>query len=99
MDSGPDDRTSLSQANELRRRKWAKEAPRYDKRMGFIERRILGPTHRSWACAQTTGKTLEVAIGTGLNIALYPPGVELVGLDLSPEMLALSAATGGGAGT
>ena len=58
--------------------------------MGFIERRILGPTHRSWACSQTTGKTLEVAIGTGLNIASYPPGVELVGLDLSPEMLALA---------
>ena len=89
MATGPRDQTSLSEANELRRRSWAKEAPGYDKRMGFIERRVLGPTHRSWACSQTTGKTLEVAIGTGLNLASYPVGVELVGLDLSPEMLTL----------
>ena len=90
MDAGPPEQASLSEANELRRRSWAKEAPGYDKRMGFIERRVLGPTHRSWACSRVTGKTLEVAIGTGLNLASYPAGVELVGLDLSPEMLELA---------
>ena len=90
MDAGPRNQTSLSEANELRRRSWAKEAPGYDKRMGFIERRVLGPTHRAWACSRTTGRTLEVAIGTGLNLASYPAGVELVGLDLSPEMLELA---------
>ncbi len=90
METGSEDRTSLSEANALRRRSWAKEAPGYDKRMGFIERRVLGPTHRSWACSRTTGKTLEVAIGTGLNLGSYPPEVELVGLDLSPEMLDLA---------
>ena len=94
MDAGPRDQTSLSEANELRRRSWAKEAPGYDKRMGFVERRVLGPTHRSWACSQTTGKTLEVAIGTGLNLASYPADVEMVGLDLSPEMLELARQRG-----
>ena len=89
-DAGSPDEVSLREANELRRRSWAKEADGYDKRMGFIERRILGSEHRGWACARTTGKTLEVAVGTGLNLASYPPEVELVGLDLSPEMIEIA---------
>jgi len=34
------------------------------------------------------GRVLEVGIGTGRNLDLYPPGVELTGLDVSPKMLA-----------
>lgn len=83
----PATRDPLTTANELRRKSWAKEAPKYDKRIGFFEKRIFGPEHREWACSRAEGKTLEVAVGTGLNLALYPPGVELVGLDLSEEML------------
>jgi phosphatidylethanolamine/phosphatidyl-N-methylethanolamine N-methyltransferase len=30
---------------------------------------------------------LEVGIGTGLSLALYPPGVTITGIDISPEML------------
>ncbi|MGH2695076.1 MAG: class I SAM-dependent methyltransferase [Actinomycetota bacterium] len=58
--------------------------------MGFFERRVFGTEHRSWACSQAIGDTLEVAIGTGLNLPHYPPDVRLTGLDLSPEMLALA---------
>lgn len=42
------------------------------------------------ACSQAVGETLEVAIGTGLNLPHYPEDVRLTGLDLSPEMLALA---------
>jgi ubiquinone/menaquinone biosynthesis C-methylase UbiE len=59
--------------------------------MDFFERRLLGTEHRGWACSQAIGDTLEVAIGTGLNLPHYPEGVRLTGLDLSPEMLALAA--------
>lgn len=76
--------------NERVRRSYDKQAPRYDKAMGFFERRLLGPEHRDWACSRTTGATLEVAIGTGLNLAHYPVSVQLTGVDLSPQMLAIA---------
>lgn len=33
------------------------------------------------------GRILEAGVGTGRNIAFYPPGTEVVGVDLSPAML------------
>jgi len=79
-----------SQANELRRRNYAKEASKYDKQMGFFERFLFGTEHRGWACSQAVGDTLEVAIGTGLNLPHYPGDVSLTGIDLSPEMLRIA---------
>jgi ubiquinone/menaquinone biosynthesis C-methylase UbiE len=86
-DLGPDER---ERRNEVVRRSWAERAPRYDKSVQFGERRILGSEHRGWACSRATGATLEVAVGTGLNLPLYPSNVALTGIDLSPEMLALA---------
>jgi ubiquinone/menaquinone biosynthesis C-methylase UbiE len=77
---------------EGKRRLYAKEALRYDRGADFVERRLFGTEHRGWACSKATGDTLEVAIGTGLNLPHYPPKVRLTGLDLSPDMLALAAA-------
>lgn len=74
--------------NEVKRRYYAREAQNYDKEMDFWERWLLGSEHRSWACSRAVGDTLEVAIGTGLNLPHYPPGVRLTGIDLTPEMLA-----------
>lgn len=84
------DKQDLARQNDKIRRSWAKQAARYDKSIGFFERRVFGRSHRPWACAKASGKTLEVAVGTGLNLALYSEEVALTGLDLSPEMLAFA---------
>jgi ubiquinone/menaquinone biosynthesis C-methylase UbiE len=42
---------------------------------------------RAWACSRARGTTLEVAVGTGLNLAHYPADVTLTGIDLSEKML------------
>lgn len=90
----PDERAAerRRRMNENKRRSYAEEAARYDQEMDFFERKLLGPEHRVWACAHAVGETLEVALGTGLNLPHYPPDVRLTGLDLSPEMLAIAKA-------
>lgn len=35
-----------------------------------------------------SGRILDAGVGTGRNFAFYPPGSEVVGIDLSPAMLA-----------
>ena len=80
----------LKQANDKLRHSWAKQADRYDKAMGFVERRLFGSEHRGWACTRAVHDTLEVAIGTGLNLPFYSDDVNLTGIDLSEEMLAIA---------
>lgn len=40
---------------------------------------------------KASGHVLEIAIGTGKNLAAYPVGSEIVGVDFSPGMLAIAA--------
>ena len=87
---GPPDEAISKAANDKVRDSWAKRAAKYDKSIAFWERRVFGPGHREWACAQAQGATLEVGVGTGLNVALYDPSIELTGIDLSPEMLEIA---------
>jgi ubiquinone/menaquinone biosynthesis C-methylase UbiE len=70
-------------------RYWDKHSASYDKQMGFFDR-VLFADSRSWICGRATGDTLEVAIGTGLNLPLYGEQVRLAGIDLSPAMLAIA---------
>jgi ubiquinone/menaquinone biosynthesis C-methylase UbiE len=65
---------------------WDKYASRYDRDIGFFERLQFGGG-REWVCGQASGEVLEVAVGTGRNLAHYPDGVRLTGIDFSPAML------------
>lgn len=53
--------------------------------------RILQPGRRravALATERAEGRVLEVGVGTGLTLPWYPPHVSVVGIDLSPQMLA-----------
>lgn len=68
---------------------WDGQAATYDRMMTRLERVLIADS-RSRVCSRAVGRTLEVAIGTGRNLGLYPQDVELVGIDLSPGMLAVA---------
>jgi ubiquinone/menaquinone biosynthesis C-methylase UbiE len=78
-----------STETERVRRLQDKNAPRYDRQMGFFER-VLFEGGRDWACSRAEGKVLEIAVGTGRNLAHYAEDVTLTGIELSPEMLAIA---------
>ncbi len=65
------------------------EAPIYDSLVSFLEVWFLTPLRKK-LISQAQGKTLEVAVGTGINFSHYSSGVNLVGIDLSQNMLKLS---------
>jgi ubiquinone/menaquinone biosynthesis C-methylase UbiE len=82
--------TDREKQNARRRRAWDKQAPNYDRQIGWFERHVFGDDNRAWACSRAQGDVLDVAVGTGLNIPAYAPDVRLTGLDLSPAMLELA---------
>jgi SAM-dependent methyltransferase len=79
-----------SRGNDLRRAAYKEDAATYDREAAFVERWFFGSQHRSWACSMATGTTLEVAVGTGLTLPLYPAAAAVTGIDLTPEMLTLA---------
>lgn len=62
------------------------QAARYDAVMRRLERRFF-PDTRRWVCGRADGDTLEVAVGTGLNLPHYPDGVRLTAVDREPAVL------------
>jgi len=76
-------------AKERWQRYWDRKSRNYDKEMAYWDRKLFGDS-RQWACGRATGEVLEVAVGTGLNLPLYPEDVALTGIDWSERMLALA---------
>lgn len=80
--------TTLSRPQRLRRA-WDRHANSYDRSMAFAERRLFADT-RDWVVRRARGRTLEVAIGTGLNLPHYRTNLDLVGVEWSAAMLTLA---------
>ena len=70
-----------------------KNAPKYDRQMNFFDR-VLFSGGREWACSKAEGDVLEIAVGTGRNLAHYPQGIKLTAIEFSPEMLAIARKRG-----
>ena len=73
-----------SRSNRARRR-------RLDRRAGYGWEWLTIRDSRAWVCRQARGQTLEVGIGTGLNLRSYPADVDLVAVDLDRERLEVVA--------
>lgn len=83
---GEGDRVDVEDRTARVRRLYDRTAAAYDRWIVPVERALLGGG-RAWACRPAVGRVLEVAIGTGRNLAAYPEGLRVTGVDLSPEML------------
>jgi ubiquinone/menaquinone biosynthesis C-methylase UbiE len=66
-----------------------KHAPGYDRKMNVFDR-VLFAGGREWACSRAKGAVLEIAVGTGRNLAHHRDEVNLTAIELSPEMLAIA---------
>jgi ubiquinone/menaquinone biosynthesis C-methylase UbiE len=66
-----------------------KQARGYDRQMKFFDRVLFGGG-REWVCSRAQGRVLEIAVGTGRNLDHHRRDVELTGIELSPEMLAIA---------
>jgi ubiquinone/menaquinone biosynthesis C-methylase UbiE len=75
----------VSHETDRIRKIFDKQAPKYDRSMARFER-LFFAGNREWACSQAEGDVLEIAAGTARNLAHYPEGVRLTGIELSPEM-------------
>jgi phosphatidylethanolamine/phosphatidyl-N-methylethanolamine N-methyltransferase len=63
-------------------RRWA---PVYDNTFGRVA--AEGRKHAVELINARSGRVLEVGVGTGLSLPTYKRALEIVGIDLSPEML------------
>lgn len=72
--------------DERTRRKWDSAARSYDMLAEYGAERRWAPFKRR-LFAKMSGHILFLAVGTGQDIACFPPGKDITGIDISPRML------------
>ncbi|MEZ5853623.1 MAG: class I SAM-dependent methyltransferase [Hyphomicrobiaceae bacterium] len=87
--SSPTGRSARAEAGRLDEsgvldayRRWA---PVYDRTFGRFT--TDGRRQAAEWINKSSGRVLEIGVGTGLSLGYYKPSLEVVGIDLSPEML------------
>lgn len=73
-------------ALELARRRYNRIAPVYDAFEWLAELRFAAWRRRLWRDI-LEGPILEIGVGTGRSFRDYPPGIEIVAIDISEAML------------
>jgi len=70
------------------REKWDRAARSYDLMTGYGPEWRWGPAkEKVFGHMRPGGKILFLALGTGLDIAHFPPGCEITAIDISPSMV------------
>ncbi len=69
------------------RKKWDSAASLFDVMGGYGPEKRWA-SHKKRLFSGMEGKILFMAMGTGLDIACFPPGKDITGIDISPKMLA-----------
>jgi ubiquinone/menaquinone biosynthesis C-methylase UbiE len=83
-----DDGAMSARETDKTRQRYDRIAPVYDLMEGVAEHRVMGEGRRRLWSLVEGARILEVGVGTGRNIPFYPPGSDVVAIDLSPAMLA-----------
>jgi len=74
-------RTEERQAETDRaRRIYDRIAPHYDQLSRYFERLLYGGG-REWVTSRAHGCVLEIGVGTGRNLPLYPRDVQVIGME------------------
>jgi ubiquinone/menaquinone biosynthesis C-methylase UbiE len=72
-------------------RKWDRAAARFDLMMGLGPERRWGPIKRELFSHMGPGRILFVAVGSGLDFEHFPPGRDVLGIDISRKMIEKAA--------
>jgi ubiquinone/menaquinone biosynthesis C-methylase UbiE len=72
-------------------RKWDRAAARFDLMAGLGPERRWGPIKRELFARMGRGKILFVAVGSGLDFGHFPPGRDILGIDISGKMIEKAA--------
>jgi ubiquinone/menaquinone biosynthesis C-methylase UbiE len=79
------------------RRIYDRIAPHYDQLNRWFERLLYGGGHE-WVMSRVRGCVLEIGVGTGRNLPLYPRDVQVIGIDISAGMLQVAQERAAGLG-
>jgi ubiquinone/menaquinone biosynthesis C-methylase UbiE len=72
--------------DRITRAKWDAAARLFDVMGGYGPEKRWGP-FKQQLFSKMEGNILFLAVGTGLDIAFFPPGKNIIGIDISPKML------------
>ena len=76
----------MADSAQATRQKWDNAAKSFDLMNGHGAELRWAPFKRELFSAMQ-GRILFLAVGTGLDIPFFPPGQDIIGIDISPKML------------